>query len=95
MFDRELARTELTRKLIKSEWRWAGGSPSGRNRMVEYRGMVGGQSTGHGRWFAHVINEDREVLSRSPEMESEKEANAWFRREVDAILAAEVSVANG
>lgn len=63
--------------------------------MVEYRGMVGGQSTGLGQWFAHVSNDDGEVLSRSPEMGSEQEANAWFKREVDAILAAEVSVANG
>jgi hypothetical protein len=60
----------------------------GRNRTVEYRGVVGGQSSGHGRWSAHVINEDREVVSRSPEMETEMDANAWFKREVDALLAA-------
>jgi hypothetical protein len=35
-----------------------------------------------------VINEDREVVSRSPEMETEKDASAWFKREVDALLAA-------
>lgn len=76
------------RKLSKSEWRWAGGSPNGRNRTVEYRGVVGRQSSGHGRWSAHVINEDRKVVSRSSELESEKDANAWFKREVDALLAA-------